>query len=126
LLNVFRGLVKDNLHFRFANESDVDLYFKWANDSLVRENSFNQKLISYEDHVKWFKSKLASNDCLFYLFLNEENVPVGQVRIDKNDEIVVGITVDEKFRGKSLGVEMLKMACSDFLSKKPDSTIVAY
>src|SRR5205085_124383 len=60
LLNVFKELTEEKLHFRFANEYDVDLYFRWANDPLVRTNSFNQAIVIYQDHVKWFQSKLKS------------------------------------------------------------------
>jgi RimJ/RimL family protein N-acetyltransferase len=87
-----------NLKFRYAVLDDSDLYYAWANDLIVRKNSFNSTEINYEHHVNWFSNKLSSKDCLFYLFLNEENTPVGQVRIDKsNDEIVIGISIDEKF-----------------------------
>ena len=118
---------KMNLHFRFANENDSKLYFDWANDELVRENSFNKEPILHENHVKWFQSKLQSKDCFFYLFLNDENKPVGQVRIDKGgDEIIIGISIDKNFRGQSLGGILLEMASDDYLSKHPTATILAY
>ena len=118
---------KESLHFRFAHEHDVDLYFKWMNDKLVRENSFNQKLLIYDDHVQWFQSKLASRDCFFYLFLNHKDQPVGQVRIDNNhQEIIIGISIDENYRGKGLGAAMIEMASGDYLQKFPLAVIVAY
>ena len=116
-----------NIKFRFAELSDADLYYKWANDTLVRQNSFNTSEISYEQHINWFTNKLKSKDCFFYLFLNNENTPLGQVRIDKsNDEIVIGISIDENFRGKGLGVLMLNQACDDYLLKFPEAEIIAY
>ena len=118
---------KESLHFRFANEDDVDLYFEWMNDKLVRENSFNQKALVYNDHVKWFQSKLISGDCFFYLFLNPKNQPVGQVRIDNNHkEIIIGISIDKNYRGKGIGAAMIETASSDYLQKFPLSVIVAY
>lgn len=118
---------KEKLHFRFATKKDVELYFEWANDDVVRSNSFNQNKVIYEDHVKWFNSKLESKSYHFYLFLNENNIPVGQVRIVNNEkETIIGISIDKNFRGKSLGVEMLKQSCFDFLSKNKNETITAY
>lgn len=115
------------LHFRLAGESDVDLYYEWANDILVRQNSFNQNPVTYENHVKWFHSKLTSKECFFYLFMNGENRPVGQVRIDKKgDEVIIGVSIDEAFRGKSLGVEMIEKSSLDYLQKHPFETLVAY
>ncbi len=127
LLDVFKELVTEKLNFRMADASDTDLYFKWTNDPLVRSNSFNTEQVSYQDHVSWFKTKLNSDDCKFYLFSNDLGNTVGQVRIDKiENEIVIGISIDENFRGKSLGVEMLKTACDDYIEKNPGSVITAY
>ena len=115
------------LSYRRATESDVLLYFKWANDTEVRKNSFNTKVIEYENHCNWFLSKLSSDKCFFYLFLNRQNVSVGQVRIENNGkETIVGISVDESYRGKSLSTKMLVMATDDYLSRCLKDTIIAY
>ncbi len=116
-----------NLKYRFAREEDVDLYYTWANDKVVRENSYNQEEIKYENHVKWFNNKLKSNDCRFYLFLNNNNEAVGQVRIDKNEnEVVIGISTDKNHRGKGYASEMLNIATDNYLNTYPDRQIVAY
>lgn len=115
------------LLMRLAELSDVDLYYKWANDLLVRQNSFNSEEINYQQHVNWFTNKLNSSECYFFLFLNYQNIPVGQIRIDEsNNEKIIGISIDENFRGKGYGVEMLNMACFHYLSKFPNEEIIAY
>ncbi|MDP1801970.1 MAG: GNAT family N-acetyltransferase [Bacteroidota bacterium] len=115
------------IKFRKAKIEDAQLYFNWANDKIVRANSFNQTEIGYEQHVKWFASKLNSTDCFFYLFLNEQDIPVGQVRIDKtNDEVVIGISIDENYRGKGFGLQMLNLATEDYLKQFPQAKIMAY
>lgn len=117
----------NRLKMRFAKLADVDLYYNWANDALVRQNSYNSEEIKYNQHGDWFTNKLNSKDCFFYFFLNEENIPVGQVRIDKSkDEIIIGISIDEKYRGKGLGAQMLKQGCEDYLYKFPKDEIIAY
>ncbi|MFI5220315.1 MAG: GNAT family N-acetyltransferase [Bacteroidia bacterium] len=117
----------EQLHFRFANTNDVDLYYEWANDPLVRSQSYRNNEINYNDHVKWFNEKLRSDDCKFYLFVNENNIPVGQVRIDKsNEKVIIGISIDEKFRGKSFGNKMLLMATDHYLAEHPGASIYAY
>ena len=50
----------NNIFLRKATYEDMDLIFKWANDSAVRNNAFNQEKIEYQEHKKWFKS------CLLY------------------------------------------------------------
>ena len=61
------------------------------------------------------------------MFFDEKDNAVGQVRIDKSDEeIVIGISIDENHRGKSLGTIMLNQACNDYLSRFPLAVIIAY
>lgn len=125
LLKVFKNLLPVQLSFRYATEADVDLYFKWANDEAVRLNSFNQSAIVYENHFNWFLSKLKDENCFFYLF-QQQGEPVGQVRIQRGEETIIGISIAAAFRGKSLSSAMLMQACDDFLNRYPDEIIVAY
>ena len=111
---------------RFAKLSDVDLYYKWVNNSEVRKNSFNQDVIKYENHINWFTAKINSENCFFYLFCNKDLTPIGQVRIDKNEETVIDVSIDENQRGKLYSPKILKMACEDFLKKSPKATIYSY
>ena len=127
LLNLFKELAEEKLYYRHATIEDVDLYFNWSNDGVVRANSFNQQEIKYNDHVVWFRSKLNDPGCFFYLFFNEENMPVGQVRINKQqDEIIIGISIDKSFRGKSYGIEMLHKATHAYLNQNKTAKIIAY
>lgn len=115
------------IDFRKANAEDIDLYYQWSNDPLVRENSFQQDIIPYDEHKKWFNEKLESKFCNFYLFFDLTGIPVGQVRIDRsNNETVVGLSLDSFFRGRGFGVLMLNMACFDYLERHQDEVIIAY
>lgn len=116
----------DKLKFRFAGLQDVDLYYTWANEPTVRENSYNQDEIRYEDHVNWFKKKLDSDNCRFYVFFDPADEPVGQVRIDEGEEVVIGISIDTKQRGKNYAPQMLTMATDDYLKTNTSAVIVAY
>ena len=127
LLKIVKELISEKIHFRFAKETDVDVYYKWTNDPAVRINSYNQSEVTYENHVKWFHSKLASQNCFMYYFLNEENIPIGQIRIEKGEkETVIGISIDSTQRGKGLASRMLKMASEDYLKKHTLEVITAY
>ncbi len=117
----------DRVHYRMANEEDVLLYYKWANDSVVRNNSFNKDVIEYDSHCKWFFSKLSSDKCFLYLFFNKHNIPIGQVRIENTGiETIIGISIDEKYRGRAFSNKMLIKATEDYLSKHSKEKIVAY
>lgn len=116
----------NQLVYRMANETDLMQYFNWANDESVRLNSFSNEVISLENHTKWFSQKIKSETCFMYVFiLNGEFI--GQVRIDKsNTETVIGISVDEKFRGKSLATEMLRQSTNNYLLAHKKEWISAY
>jgi len=116
------------LSFRKATPADMMLYFEWANDADVRKQSYHTSTISLEDHKEWFLKKLNDNDCLMLLFENEANVPVGQVRFQKENEnvYVIGISIAKEFRGKGLAAGILLMASDHFLAIFPGITIYAY
>jgi RimJ/RimL family protein N-acetyltransferase len=124
-----KALKQETLHYKQATPSDSDLYFEWANDELVRSNSYESNLINPQEHDAWFNSKLKSGSCFFYLFLNEAEEPVGQVRIDKmhgEEGYNIGISIDKEHRGRSYSTTMLEMATTDFLHNFKSATIVAF
>lgn len=114
------------LRFREALFNDVELYFRWANDAVVRQNSLNTKKINLEDHVTWFNRKIENPNVFMYLFLNEKDVPVGQVIIEEKEGWTsVGQSVAQEHRGKKYSTEMLTKATNAYLKKFPKRTIVS-
>ncbi len=86
-----------------ANEKDIQLYFDWANDPLVRSLSFNNDLIPWEVHQKWFTNKIHSGDHIFYKAIINDTA-VGQIRYDiKKNEAMINYSVDSGFRGYGIG-----------------------
>jgi spore coat polysaccharide biosynthesis protein SpsF len=116
------------IRFRKANSGDVELFFNWANDSLVRNNSYRKEQVIYEEHVKWFENQIYNNDNYFYVFIDDLNLPIGQVRINKLEEnkAVIGLMIDVKFRGRGFAKEMIKISSDDFLITNINYTILAY
>lgn len=114
------------LKYREATQKDVDLYFNWANDKEVRNNSFNQSKIKYEDHLLWFRRKIESENTRMYVFSDNSNNNIGQVRIEKEEETIIGISIDANHRGKSYGIIMLNLALSDFKQYASDNIIYSY
>lgn len=115
------------IHQRKANITDLDLYYNWANDAATRSNSFNTQEIDYQEHTNWFSKKVEDTNALLLVFENEENIPVGQVRIEKKtDENIIGISIDANFRGLGLAVPMLQNACQQFFQDFAEKYIHAY
>lgn len=114
------------LNYRFANLNDLELYYKWTNDSLVRQNSLNSNQVTLEDHTVWFTKKVVDPNVSMYLFLDNENQPVGQVIIEKKESgIILGQSVDKEQRGKKYSTEMLTKATDDYLARFPKETILS-
>ncbi len=116
------------LSFRKVILADIKLYFDWANDSSVREQSYNSTAIDFENHKKWFECKLEDADCLMLVFQNEEKQNVGQVRIQKENEIeaLIGISVASEHRGKGYAKEMIQLASDCFLDSNSGFLINAF
>lgn len=116
------------LRFRKATIDDRNLYFDWANDPDVRDQSYNSNSIDFESHSKWFKSKIEDRSCLMLVFQNEENLNVGQIRIQKENvnEALIGISVSVEHRGKSYAKEMLQLASDYFLGSNQGYKINAF
>lgn len=115
------------IHHRKAKLSDLDLYFEWTNDPATRSNSFNTQEVDYQGHTNWFTRKIEDKKALLLVFENEENIPVGQIRIEqKTDENIIGISIDKNFRGLGLAVPMLTTACEVFFTEFQAKNIHAY
>ena len=96
-----------SMGMREAQKEDVDLYFRWANDPVVRQNSFNPEPIKFENHFKWFKTKLSSEQSRLFVF-EVLGKPVGQLRIDLIDNAwLIDYSVDRHYRGLGVGKAMM-------------------
>lgn len=107
--------VQDLLEIRLASLKDINIYFNWVNNIRVRKNSINSDEIFFDDHVKWFKNKLNSEDSVL-LILENKGLQIGQIRFDliKNSALI-DYSIDEKYRGQGLGDKLLKMGMNFFL-----------
>lgn len=117
---LFYGDFKDVIiHSKIANStflkkaviSDSVLTFKWANDNDVRRYSFTQNKVGLEEHSKWFKEKIESANCLYYLLYKGREV-IGSIRIDKTskNEGLINYLIDPAFQGVGYGkIVLLKM-----------------
>lgn len=98
-----------NLYLRKATFEDCDLLFNWANDKLVRQNSFNKQKILYKEHRMWFNNMMNSDICSIFI-LCCKNRPLGQVRIEiENKFAIISYSIDKNYRRKHLSIEMLSL-----------------
>lgn len=116
------------LTFRKATIADTKLYFDWANDPSVREQSYNSNTIDFENHKKWFESKINDSSCLMIVFQNEKELNIGQIRLQKENEkeALIGISIASDYRGMGYAKDMLQLASDFFLDSNPNFLINAY
>lgn len=124
---IIHSKIKRKLNLRPLRESDLELTFSWANDPETRNNSFNSKLIKLEEHSKWFLSKVNDENAHYYI-CEVDGRPAGLVRFDYDKATrayIIGITIDQNFRGKKLATSFLKQACESF-TVTSEETILAF
>ena len=99
-----------NVFIRNCNKDDCEVLFNWVNDIKVRENSIQNKIIQFEDHVAWFKNMLESNLCQIYILCLENN-PIGQIRFDftNENEWTIDFSIATEYRNKGFGKLIVKL-----------------
>lgn len=99
---------------------DRDLLFAWANDPLVRKNSFTSREILYEEHREWYRCLLADPNRMQYLYI-KNGIPAGQARIAAaGEEAEVSYSICAAQRGKGYAKEMLCLLREQMAVDFPD------
>ena len=103
--------ITNKARLKKVSYKDKYFLFKLANDPQVVKNSLNKKIVKFEDHNLWFEKIIKSKKTEIFIFLSEYN-KIGQVRFDKllNNKTYITYSVANEFRGKKIGLKMLKMA----------------
>jgi RimJ/RimL family protein N-acetyltransferase len=91
---------------------DAEMVFHWRNDSFIVSLSSSQRMVYWEEHLKWFED-IVNDDSKIMFIIEKEGQPLGQVRFDKADENICAITVYmlREFTGKGYGVKAIEIGC---------------
>jgi len=118
-------LNNSKVNYREATFKDAELVFTWANDRLVRLQSFYSTKIDLEHHLVWFKKKIDSTSDLF-LIAEINKINTALIRFEGvNHKTVVGILLDKNFRKKGLSSIILQGAMEIYFSRY-SKTVTAY
>jgi len=97
------------LMLRLCNEDDIDVIYRMANDSTVRENAFDSSIIPYEDHCKWYSGSLMNKNRIMYI-VEKNKVAIGQIRLDKQDnKAIISYSIEKNNRRKGYGKHILDL-----------------
>ncbi len=119
LNKIFTKLILETkISIREATLNDIKIYYNWVNEKSVRQNSINNKNISYNTHKVWFKAKLENESSFLYLFHKSQN-KIGQVRFEilASNVIEIDFSIDKNNRGKGYSEIILRKAIFMFKSK---------
>lgn len=111
------AVVLDQMFFlRDAVPEDAMLYYQWANDPEARAASLSPAQIPLETHLRWFASRVASENARLYVCENPQEGPLGQIRFEKMEDgrYLLSYSVDRRFRGRKLSLPMLTAALQKF------------
>ncbi len=108
------------IYLREATLEDIDLIFRWANDPIVRKNSFNSNPILYDNHVAWYH-RMMEDDSVLQFVLMEDDEPVGQIRLTvEKDEAEIGYSIALNHRGKGYGHRILQLTEEEMKKHHPE------
>lgn len=97
----------ENMEFRQVEWKDRELLFTWSNDEEVRKQSFQGKLISWEEHDRWFEAKMCSEDCDLLIWV-EDGIDKGMLRLDyENEKARVSYSVQKDQRGRGTASRLI-------------------
>jgi RimJ/RimL family protein N-acetyltransferase len=113
------------LKLRRATAEDAALLWQWANDLVVRANSFCSDAIAWDTHQAWFEQKLQDPGALI-LILQLEEEPIGQIRFDHSSDgrLQIDLSLAEQYRGKGFGKKLLQMGLLEAKQRWPQESTV--
>ena len=116
------------LRLRAAELGDARLLFDWANDPIVRAQSFTQATIPWADHERWFARKLGDPRCLLWIAEDAQGQPVGQVRFDLGQDAtaIISVSMAPDQRGRGYGATAIAQACAALRARHGSLTVLAY
>ena len=104
-----KGEYRVDSYLRRATKDDKELLFVWANEPLVRKNSFTTKIITKEEHEEWFQCLLESKDCCQYIYMCGDEA-VGQIRIKINGNMAkISYSICKEKRGQGYSGDILRL-----------------
>ena len=95
---------------RPATKVDEALLLAWANDPVTRAAGFRPEPIPADQHAAWFADRLLSTTSRLLIGVADD-VPVGQIRLDRLDSgrVEIGIAVAPEMRGRGIGRILLRL-----------------
>jgi UDP-2,4-diacetamido-2,4,6-trideoxy-beta-L-altropyranose hydrolase len=118
---------RDRIRLRPVRAGDRDLIFGWINDPDVRARSFHTGAITPDEHAAWFSSVLRDTAIRYWIAVDEEDRPVGQVRFSiEPGRAVISVLVEPGSRNKGFGSLLIAAATEQLFRTTPVPEVHAF
>src|SRR5260370_16602143 len=102
------------------------MVFFWRNDPFIIMRGSSKRIVTWEEHARWFKATLMGGEQkMLIVLVNGE--PAGQGRFKRVDQntCVISAYLLEESTGRGCGVEAIRKGCDVVFSEWPVAKIVA-
>lgn len=121
------AMLSQHFQLRQVHASDCTIVWNWINDPDVRYQSFSSQKISLSEHKKWFASALKNPQLIYYIAIDDQDHPFGQVRfLIEGNEAVISVMLDKEHRGLHLGSRLIISATEKFFKETNIQIVNAY
>ena len=114
------------LRLRPATREDSPRLLAWRNDPVTREAAFNQEPVSEGTHAAWLERKLG-DPRVALLIAEEDERPVGQVRLEAGEEreAEIHVALAPEARGRGLAAVAIAAAAREARGRLGAGTLLA-
>ena len=108
--------ILSEFNIRLVKEDDSEDLYNWRNDKRVRVWCCGEKTIDFNDHEKWFRSKIESDKTKIFIAENVIGEKLGQVRFDETEKgTYISVNLNPDFLGKGIGAKLISSATNRYL-----------
>lgn len=100
---------------RFCQKRDKKFIYFLRNKIHVRSYFFNNKILSYIDHVRWLRDQIKKCEIFCIYFKNKQ---IGYIRYDKKEHFyIISVAIERDYRKRGLTRAAIILS-EKFLNKK--------
>jgi UDP-2,4-diacetamido-2,4,6-trideoxy-beta-L-altropyranose hydrolase len=117
----------EKLRLRKVREPDCKLLWEWVNDPDVRLSAFSSEPIPWDIHVRWVSERLRKSDSFLFIALDDQDVPLGQIRFDIDEsKAQIDVSIDKGKRGLGCGPILIEKGVQELFRKTPIKEVHAF
>lgn len=119
---------KTSTSLRKAEVIDIEFLWYLRNQPDVYQYARVSGPVLWEEHVGWISPLLLGLKDRELFVIQEDSLPVGQVRLDYEDDrekAEISISLLKEFRGKGIASAVLDMVIQDLSQRRKGITLIA-